>query len=76
MGQARVSKEVQDYFKPMYEEIYRKLPTTFSGLYIDWVPRPMMQDSEEERQAMFEELWSRGGVHFYRKSPKADQHSR
>ncbi|KAI9458454.1 cyclohexanone monooxygenase [Boletus coccyginus] len=65
MGQYCVSEQVQSHFKPVYEEIYRKLPTTFTGFPIDWIPRPMMQDSEEERQGTFEALWDRGAFNFW-----------
>lgn len=67
MGQYHVSEEVQDHFKPVYEEIYQKLPTTFGALPFDWIPRPMTEDSEEERQETFQALWKRGGFHFWRK---------
>ena len=65
MGQYRVSEQVQEHFKPVYEEIFRKLLTTSCGLPFDWIQRPMIQDSEKERQATFEGLWSRGGFHFW-----------
>jgi len=68
MGQYRLSEQVQSHFKPVYEDIYRKLPTTFTGFPIDWIPRRMMQDSEEERQATYEALWGRGAFHFWRRS--------
>ncbi|KAF8438896.1 cyclohexanone monooxygenase [Boletus edulis BED1] len=65
MSQYRVSEQVQDHFKPVYEDIYRKLPTTFGSLPFDWIPRPMMKDSEEEREATLQTLWNRGGFHFW-----------
>ncbi|KAF8553191.1 cyclohexanone monooxygenase [Imleria badia] len=65
MGQYSLNNQVQDHFKQVYEEIYRKLPTTFSGFPIESIPRPMMQDSEEERQATFQALWDRGAFHFW-----------
>ena len=68
MGQYSLSNQIQDHFKPIYEELFRKLPTTFSGFPIDAIQRPMMQVSEEERQATFQALWDRGAFHFWRKS--------
>ena len=68
MGQSGVSKQVQEHFKPVYEEIHQKLHTTFCGLLFKWIPRPMLEDSEEERQEMFQALWDRGGFHFWGRS--------
>ena len=68
MGQYSISNQVQDHFKQVYEEIYRKLPTTFSGFPIETIPRPMLQDSEEERRLTFQALWDRGAFHFWRRS--------
>ncbi|KAH0834996.1 hypothetical protein J3R83DRAFT_10718 [Lanmaoa asiatica] len=65
MGQYHIGKQVQDHFKQVYEEIFRKLPTTSTGFPLEWIPRPMMQDSEEERQATFQALWDLGAFHFW-----------
>jgi hypothetical protein len=75
MGQYRISQQVQDRFKPVYdsEDNHRKLPATFSGFPIDWIPRPMKQDSEEERQATYQSLWDRGAFHFWRRSSMRDR---
>lgn len=69
MGQYPVSKQVQDHFKPVYQEIYKKAHTTFSGFAYNYIPRPMTQDSEEEREATFQALWDLGAFHFWRRSP-------
>ncbi|KAG9311539.1 cyclohexanone monooxygenase [Chiua virens] len=65
MGQYPVSKQVQTHFKQVYDEIYQKLPTTFSGFPIDWIPRTAMQDSAEQREATYQELWDNGAFHFW-----------
>lgn len=64
MGQYGVTKNVQDHFKPVYEELYKKLKTTFSGFPFEFIPRPMSEASEEEREATFERLWDLGGFNF------------
>ena len=48
----------------MYEELYKKLCTTFSGFLHEFIPRPMSGASEEEREATFERLWDLGGFNF------------
>ena len=64
MRQYSVSKQVQDHFKPVYEELFKKLRTTFSGFPHESIPRPLLGDSEEEREANFERLWDLGGFNF------------
>lgn len=64
MRQYSVSKQVQDHFKPVYEELYKKLTTTLSGLPNEPIPRPLLGDSEQEREANFERLWDLGGFNF------------
>ena len=64
MKQYSVSKQVQDHFKPVYEELYKKLNTTFTGAIGEMIPRPMLNDSEEEREANFERIWDLGGFSF------------
>ena len=59
-----MSKQVQDHFKPVYKELYKKLKTTPSGFTYELIPRPLSSDSEEEREANFERLWDLGGFSF------------
>lgn len=62
-----INKQIQDHFKPVYEQLFEKLTNTFSGLPYDLIYRPMMNDTPEQRQAVFEELWDLGGFNFWRK---------
>ena len=64
MRQYGVSKQVQDHFKPMYEELYKKLKTTEVGTLSGAIPRPLSSDSKEEREASFERIWDLGGFSF------------
>ncbi|KIJ67048.1 hypothetical protein HYDPIDRAFT_85439 [Hydnomerulius pinastri MD-312] len=65
MGQCQVSEQVQKHFKPVYKEIYKKLPGTFAGFPAELIQRPMMDDSAEQRQAVFEDKWALGGFQFF-----------
>ncbi|KIJ64835.1 hypothetical protein HYDPIDRAFT_131981 [Hydnomerulius pinastri MD-312] len=65
MGQYSVNEQVQAHFRPVYEQIYQKLPTTFGGLQFDFIHRPAMGDTAEQREAVFQELWSLGGFQFW-----------
>ncbi|KAG6373084.1 cyclohexanone monooxygenase [Boletus reticuloceps] len=60
-----INKQIQDHYRPVYEQLFEKLTNTFSGLAYDLIYRPMMKDTPEQRQAVFEELWDLGGFHFW-----------
>ena len=62
-----INKQIQDHYKPVYEQLFEKLTNTFSGFPYDLIYRPMTKDTPEQRQAVFEELWDLGGSHFRRK---------
>ncbi len=64
MEQRAMTKEEQDEKKVEYPEIYRHRMTTFGGFPYDFVQKNTMDDSEEERQKFYEELWSEGGLKF------------
>lgn len=72
MGQYSVTKQVQNHFKPLYEDLFKKASSTFYGVPNENIPRPLFSDSEEEREANFEKLWDLGGFNFWRASlPKS-----
>jgi hypothetical protein len=60
-----INKQIQDHYKPVYEQLFEKLTNTFSGFTYDYIYRPMTKDTPEQRQAVFEELWDLGGGHFW-----------
>ncbi|KAG8216622.1 cyclohexanone monooxygenase [Butyriboletus roseoflavus] len=64
MGQHSVTRQMQDHFKPVYEELYKKSTTTFSGSLHEFIPRSISSVSEEEREATFERLWVLGEFNF------------
>ena len=68
MCQYGVNKQMQDHFKPVYEDLYKKLDMTFTGFLNEFIPRPMLSDTEEEREANFERIWNTGGFSFLRES--------
>lgn len=65
MGQRSMTKEEQDEAKSEYPEIYRHRLTTFAGFPFDFVKRKTLDDTEEERQAFYEKLWSNAGFEFW-----------
>ena len=62
--QYSLSKQVQDHFKPVYKELYKKLKMMPSGFTYELIPQPLSSDSEEEREVNLERLWDLGGFSF------------
>ena len=55
-------KEQQDNkAKGSYDELFRKRRTTFSGFPWNFMTKKTTDDSPEEREKTFEELWQEGG---------------
>ena len=61
MGRRSLSKEEQDNLKPFYPEILAYRERCFAGFHYDLNERNTFDDSPEEREAFFEDLWKRAG---------------
>ena len=57
MRQRKLTKEEQDEDKATRAELYRYRMTTFAGFGYDFAEKNTFDDTEEEREACFEELW-------------------
>lgn len=57
MRQRKLTKEEQDEDKATRAELYRYRMTTFAGFGYDFAEKNTFDDTEEEREAFFEELW-------------------
>ena len=57
MRQRKLTKEEQDQDKETRAELYRYRMTTFAGFGYDFAEKNTFDDTEEEREAFFEELW-------------------
>ena len=57
MRQRPLSKEEQDEAKETYREMYKHRMTTFAGFGYDFAEKNTFDDSPEEREAFFSELW-------------------
>ncbi|RJE24390.1 monooxygenase [Aspergillus sclerotialis] len=51
--------------KYFYPELFRLRETTFGGFFYTFAERSLWEDSEEEREALFEKLWTDGGFRFW-----------
>ncbi|KAK5128491.1 hypothetical protein LTR85_003159 [Meristemomyces frigidus] len=65
MRQRKLTKEEQDKAKSEYPELYKYRMTTFAGFGYDFVDKNTFDDSEEERQQFYEEMWEEGGFKFW-----------
>ncbi len=65
MRQQKLEASAQEAFKDIYPEIFEKRKKTFGGFHYDFDPRDTLSVSAEERERLYEELWARGGFHFW-----------
>lgn len=65
MQQRKLTREEQDKAKAEYPEIYRYRLTTFAGFPFDYVKRKTLDDTPEQREAFYEDLWQKGGFHYW-----------
>ncbi|KAH3970165.1 hypothetical protein HBI81_020790 [Parastagonospora nodorum] len=65
MGQAEFNAPKQAIPKPKYPDLYAKRTDSFSGFNFNFLPRATFDDTPEQRQSTYEELWSKGDFHFW-----------
>ena len=65
MQQGDMSVEEQVSSKRDYPEFFKNRMTTFAGFAYDFVEKNTFDDTPEEREAFFEDLWQKGGFQFW-----------
>ncbi|KAF1987202.1 cyclohexanone 1,2-monooxygenase-like protein [Aulographum hederae CBS 113979] len=65
MRQGKLTKEEQDNNKKNYPEIMENRMKTFAGFQYDFVEKNTFDDSPEEREKFFEEMFRDGGFRFW-----------
>ncbi|KAH8731616.1 cyclohexanone monooxygenase [Phaeosphaeriaceae sp. PMI808] len=65
MGKRDISKEQQQALYPVYDELMRLRETTFAGFMYDFLERSTFEDSPEEREAFYEQLWEKAGFNIW-----------
>lgn len=63
MAQRKITKEQQE--KKGYPKFFEDRMNTFAGFQYDFLKRKTMDDTPEQREAFFEELWRNGGFEFW-----------
>ncbi|KAF5701560.1 cyclohexanone monooxygenase [Fusarium mundagurra] len=65
MGKRDISKEEQQAIYPVYDELMRLRETTFAGFIYDFTERTTFEDSPQEREALYEQLWEKAGFNIW-----------
>lgn len=65
MGKRDLSKEEQEHSKPFYKEILDYRERCFAGFHYDLCERNTFDDTPEQREAFFEDLWTKAGFHLW-----------
>ncbi|KAF6220516.1 hypothetical protein HO133_002949 [Letharia lupina] len=61
MQQASLTSKEQEDRKFDYEQFFRDRKSTFAGFPFDYIQKNTLDDSSEEREKFFEQLWEEGG---------------
>lgn len=62
MRQRKLTKEEQDEAKKSYDQLFKDRMKTFAGFSFDFADKNTFDDTEEERQKFYEDLWDKGKV--------------
>ena len=65
MGNNVLPEERLKYYKERYPEMVEKINSTYAGFLYDFHPGECMKATPQEREALFEELYTKGGLHFW-----------
>jgi cation diffusion facilitator CzcD-associated flavoprotein CzcO len=63
MAQRKITQEQQE--KKGYPQFFDDRMKTFAGFSYDFVKRKTLNDTPEQREAFYEELWKNGGFEFW-----------
>ena len=61
MGKRDLTEGEQNQLKPYYKDIFTLREKCFAGFHYDFCERNTSDDTPEENEALYEELWKRGG---------------
>lgn len=57
--------EEQEQSKRYYPELFRYRETSYAGILYDWAEKNTFDDTDEDREAFYEEKWNAGGFRFW-----------
>ncbi|KAI0195037.1 hypothetical protein F4808DRAFT_440826 [Astrocystis sublimbata] len=65
MRRRDLTLEEQERTKVIYPELFNYREKTFAGLLYDWYEKNTFDDTPEEREKVFERMWTDGGFRFW-----------
>ncbi|CRG86870.1 Cyclopentanone 1,2-monooxygenase [Talaromyces islandicus] len=65
MRRRTLTPEDQGRKKVLYPELFRLRETTFAGFHYDWQEKNTVDDSPEQRDALYEQAWTDGGFRYW-----------
>lgn len=65
MRKRQLTVEEQERAKKFYPELYKFRETNFAGFLYDWNEKDTFDDTPEEREAFYEEVWKDGGFRYW-----------
>lgn len=65
MRQRKLTAQEQEQAKKWYPELFDLRERCFGGFLYDFAERKTFEDTEEEREAFFEKLWTDGGFRYW-----------
>jgi cation diffusion facilitator CzcD-associated flavoprotein CzcO len=65
MKQINFARDEQPISYEEYPEFFLRRYANFGGFTFEFLPRNTFDDSQEERQKLYEELWAKGDFHFW-----------
>jgi cation diffusion facilitator CzcD-associated flavoprotein CzcO len=65
MRKRTLTVEEQERIKPYYPELFRYREANFAGFMYDWCERNTFDDTPEEREAFYENVWKDGGFRYW-----------
>lgn len=65
MRRRNISLEESERIKPAYPELFKYRETCFAGFHYDWHEKNTFDDTPEDREAFYEQVWKDGGFRYW-----------
>ncbi|KAH6896637.1 hypothetical protein B0T10DRAFT_474832 [Thelonectria olida] len=65
MRRKTLTVEEQERAKKFYPELFRFREKSFAGFHYDWHEKNTFDDSPEDREAFYEQVWAAGGFRYW-----------
>lgn len=65
MRRKQLTDKEQQESKKFYPELFKYRETNFAGFHYDWYEKNTFDDTPEDREALYEDVWSKGGFRYW-----------